>query len=97
MQQQGFFHFQIKRYLVVENKKFRIAQVVGSCVLIVILMIVGSLTGLIYDQDYAIGTAYIHPDQNSDMEAKLDNDLYQASLPDFMLTPISDWLFLPRK
>lgn len=63
----------------------------------VLLFIVGSLTGLIYTQDYAVGTAYIDPVETFEIEAKLSHDLYESSVADFILFPSSDWLILPQK
>ena len=65
--------------------------------MLVVYMILGTMSDLLYFNEYFPGYAVINPRQNFILEGKLNNDLFQISESDFMFMPPSDWLMLPRK
>lgn len=93
----GFEVVEIQKYLVVENKKLKVAEMLISILMFIVLIFIGAATNVIYYQSYVVGSPFIAVARNFETEAKLNNDLYQAAEADFIYYPSSDWIFIPKR
>ncbi len=84
------------KYLVIDAKNVRIAEVLTNICLFISLFIIGSLTGVLYYTEYLAGNALITPIMHFSMEAKLNNHLFDLTTSDFLFWPPSDWIMMTR-
>lgn len=87
----------VTKKIVIENKTFRVAEIFLNLGMLVVLFVVGILTGLLLKSEYYPGTAIITPEKSSMMEGVLNKDLYRASTSEYTYTSPGNTILLAKE
>lgn len=87
----------LRKYLVIDNRRIRMIEMVVNACLLVALLVIGAYTNIMYYPTYITAKSFITPKPKFLMEGRLNYDLFRVDQSDFIFELPGDVILLPKK